>query len=57
MLLPLARVQFRVRTQEAPTTIAAEGVRNEIAALPGVDHMLVLLERLARDKTPLIVAR
>ena len=35
---------------------AAESVRDEIAALPGPNHTIVLLERLARDKLPIIAA-
>jgi UDP:flavonoid glycosyltransferase YjiC (YdhE family) len=36
---------------------AAERTRDEMAALPGTDRVVALLERLARDKTPIIAAR
>jgi UDP:flavonoid glycosyltransferase YjiC (YdhE family) len=34
--------------------VAANRLRDEIAGLPGIDQAVALLERLARDKTPLI---
>jgi UDP:flavonoid glycosyltransferase YjiC (YdhE family) len=37
--------------------LAAERTRDQMAALPGTDRVLALLERLARDKTPIIAAR
>jgi len=36
---------------------AAERTRDEMAALPGTDHAVALLERLARDKAPIIAPR
>jgi len=36
---------------------SAERIRDEMAALAGTDYALALLERLARDKAPLIAAR
>ena len=36
---------------------AAERARDEMAALPGTDHAVALLERLARDRTPIIASR
>jgi len=35
---------------------AAERTRHEIEAMPGIDHALALLERLARDKAPIIAS-
>ena len=34
----------------------AERLRDEIAALPGMDHAVELLERLAVDQQPLLAA-
>jgi UDP:flavonoid glycosyltransferase YjiC (YdhE family) len=34
----------------------AERVRDAMAALPGMDHAVALLERLAREKQPLLRA-
>jgi UDP:flavonoid glycosyltransferase YjiC (YdhE family) len=36
---------------------AAERTRDEMAALPGTDHAVALLERLARDKAPIVAPR
>jgi UDP:flavonoid glycosyltransferase YjiC (YdhE family) len=37
--------------------LSAERLRNEFDALPGVDYAVELLERLARDKVPIIASR
>ena len=34
----------------------AERVRDEMAALPGPEHAVALLERLAREKQPILSA-
>ena len=34
--------------------LSAEGMRDEIAALPGPDHAVTLLERLAKERQPLL---
>jgi UDP:flavonoid glycosyltransferase YjiC (YdhE family) len=34
----------------------AERVRDEMAALPGLEYAVALLERLARDKQPILSA-
>ena len=36
---------------------AAERVRDEIGAMPGTEQAIELLERLARDRTPIIASR
>ena len=36
---------------------AAERMRDEIAALPGPEHAVALLERLAAEKQPILAER
>ena len=63
-VVPLAEVSA-ASIREAALTIladasyrrAAERTRDEMAALPGTDHVVTLLERLARDKAPITSPR
>jgi len=51
------RAATRVVLRDPSYRVNAERVRDEISAMPGLELAVDLLERLARDKTPILVSR